>query len=70
MLVEYISYVWWTEIPAQGTASRVSQLVEPYPEILASAFGEVTSAGSRGQSPVLEVIGDSEKNDREGYGNL
>jgi len=52
-----------SEMPVPSVPSRVSKLVERYSEIgktLTSPFDDVTSsshtAGSRGQSPVQEVI--------------
>jgi len=52
------------EIQGPNAPSRVRKLVDRYSEIgrtLASPLDDVTSSGSRGQSPVPEVVGSSEE---------
>jgi len=65
--VKCIADVGCAEIPEQSTPNRVHKLVARYSELgksLASPLDDVTSS-ARSQSPVQEVIGESEENEHE-----
>jgi len=55
------------EIVAPSGPSRVSKLVARYSALDKSPLDDVTThtTGSRGQSPVQEVVGDSEETEHE-----